>query len=45
MAKDAGARVIQVNPNPTALDEIADINLRTPAATALPTLVASLGLD
>jgi NAD-dependent deacetylase len=45
VAKQAGARVIQVNPNPTALDEIADINLRTPAATALPTLVASLGLD
>lgn len=45
VAKQAGARVIQVNPNPTALDEIADINLRAPAATALPTLVASLGLD
>jgi len=45
IAKRAGARVIQVNPNPTALDEIADLNLRTPAATALPTLVASFGLD
>jgi NAD-dependent protein deacetylase/lipoamidase len=44
IAKRAGARVIQVNPNPTSLDEIADLNLRTPAATALPTLVASLAL-
>jgi NAD-dependent deacetylase len=45
IAKRAGARVIQVNPNPTALDEIADLNLRLPAATALPTLVASLSAD
>lgn len=44
-AKRAGARVIQVNPNPTALDEIADLNLRSPAATALPTLVESLSRD
>ena len=45
IAKRAGARVIQVNPNPTALDEIADLNLRLPAAAALPTLVASLSAD
>lgn len=45
IAKRAGARVIQVNPNATALDEIADLNLRLPAATALPTLVASLSAD
>lgn len=45
VAKRAGARVIQVNPNPTALDEIADLNLRSPAATALPTLVESLSRD
>lgn len=45
VAKQAGARVIQVNPHPTALDEMADLNLRAPAATALPTLVASLGPD
>jgi len=45
VAKRAGARVIQVNPNPTALDEVADLNLRSPAATALPTLVDSLSRD
>lgn len=45
IAKRAGARVIQVNPNPTALDEIAGLNLRLPAATALPALVASLSAD
>jgi NAD-dependent deacetylase len=45
VAKRSGARVIQVNPSPTALDEIADINLRAPAATALPTLLASFGPD
>lgn len=41
-AKRAGATVIQVNPGSTALDEIADFNLRATAATALPALVEAL---
>jgi NAD-dependent deacetylase len=42
MAKRAGATVIQVNPNPTPLDSIADRNVRAPAAAALPALLAEL---
>jgi NAD-dependent deacetylase len=34
-----GATVVQVNPEPTALDRVADVNLRGPAAVVLPALV------
>jgi NAD-dependent deacetylase len=34
-----GATVVQVNPQPTALDRVADVNLRGPAAVVLPELV------
>ncbi|WP_430791942.1 SIR2 family NAD-dependent protein deacylase [Actinoplanes sp. G11-F43] len=34
-----GHTVIQVNPRPTPLDEVATLNLRGPAATLLPALV------
>ena len=43
IAKRAGAVVIQVNPNPTALDSIADRNVHAPAARALPALLAATG--
>ena len=39
VAARAGAVVIQVNPEPTALDGAATFNLRGPAATVLPELV------
>ena len=39
-AAEAGAKVVQVNPEPTALDAVADINLRGSAAQVLPDLVA-----
>ena len=42
VAKRAGATVIQVNPNATALDAIADMNVRASAAAALPELIAKL---
>jgi NAD-dependent deacetylase len=38
-AHDAGAIVVQVNPNTTDLDVIADFNLRGPAGVVLPALV------
>jgi NAD-dependent deacetylase len=41
VAARAGATVIQVNPQPTPLDEIAAINLRGPAAVILPELIAA----
>ncbi len=34
-----GATVIQVNPNPTALDELAAINLTGPSGNVLPRLL------
>jgi NAD-dependent deacetylase len=40
-AARAGATVIQINPQPTALDEVAAMNLRGSAATVLPGLVAA----
>lgn len=41
-----GATVVQVNPEPTALDRVADVNLRGPAAVVLPALVrAAWGLE
>jgi NAD-dependent deacetylase len=36
-----GAMVIQVNPQPTALDKIASLNIRGSAASVLPALVAA----
>jgi NAD-dependent deacetylase len=44
-AHRAGATVVQVNPNATALDSIADSNLRGTAATVLPALVRTLGSE
>jgi NAD-dependent deacetylase len=41
-ASAAGARVVEVNPNPTAVSARADHALRGPAGTALPALVAAL---
>jgi NAD-dependent deacetylase len=38
-AHRAGAKVVQVNPNPTDLDGIADFNVRGTAATVLPALL------
>lgn len=43
-AKDQGAQVIQINPNPTALDELCDINIRSTAAHVLPQIVEKLGI-
>ena len=40
LARRGGARVIVVDPNETAIDDIADACLRAPAAVALPTLLA-----
>lgn len=40
IAAEAGARVIQVNIDATALDAIADINLRGPSGVILPELLA-----
>jgi NAD-dependent deacetylase len=37
-AKRANATVVQINPNSTALDEVAHFNLRGPAAIVLPRL-------
>lgn len=39
MARDAGAKVIIVNPHPSDLDELADLCLRGTAATVLPLLL------
>jgi len=42
----AGARVIEVNPNPTDLSRLADVRLCGPAGTVLPDLLAALvGFD
>jgi len=38
-AKMSGARLIEVNPNETALTPLCDIILRAPAGTSLPLLV------
>ena len=38
IARDSGARVILVNPAPSALDDTADVLLRAPAAECLPGL-------
>jgi NAD-dependent deacetylase len=41
IAAGSGATVIQVNPEPTPLDRVCDINLRGAAGRVLPALVAS----
>lgn len=41
-AKRAGACVVQVNPNATALDDIADFNLRGSAARTLPRILEAV---
>ena len=38
-AGDAGARVIEVNPEPTALTPYADVSLRATAVEAVPAIV------
>jgi NAD-dependent deacetylase len=40
VAARSGATVVQINPEPTALDAVADVNLRGTAARILPDLVA-----
>jgi NAD-dependent deacetylase len=40
VAARAGATVVQINPEPTTLDALADVNLRGRAAEILPDLVA-----
>jgi len=40
VAARSGATVVQINPEPTALDAVADVNLRGTAAQVLPDLVA-----
>jgi len=40
VAARSGATVVQINPEPTALDAVADVNLRGTAARILPELVA-----
>lgn len=44
-AKDKGAVVVQINPNPTPIDEVSDYNIRMTAAQALPQIVEALNLD
>lgn len=39
-AHQSGARVVVINPEPTALDEVADLCLNEPAAVCLPSLLA-----
>jgi NAD-dependent deacetylase len=40
-AKSAGAAVVEINPHPTQLSDVADYVLRAPAGVALPALVAA----
>ena len=40
-ARAGGARVVEINPNPTPLSELADDTLRGASATVLPALVAA----
>lgn len=42
LAVDAGATVIQVNPNPTDMDNSVTFNIRRPAGAALPQLIADV---
>lgn len=45
MAKRAGAFLIEINPNETAISKIADVAVRGKAGEALPELVAALKSD
>ena len=40
IARRNGATIVEVNPNPTDLDDIADFRLRGPAAEILPRLLS-----
>lgn len=40
-AKRAGATIVEINPNPTPLSDVADYVLRGPAGVVLPALVAA----
>jgi NAD-dependent deacetylase len=40
-AKSAGATIVEINPNPTPLSDVADYVLRDPAGAVLPALVAA----
>lgn len=40
LARRSGARLVVVDPNETAIDDIADLCLRAPAAAALPAMLA-----
>lgn len=42
IARDAGAMVLQINPQETALDTVAHVNVRAPAAKVMPHLYAQL---
>ena len=42
MAKRRGAPLIEINPEPTPLSEIADVIVRAPAGVALPRIVELL---
>ena len=42
-AKEKGALVVQINPNATPIDAVADYNIRLPAAKALEYIVQALG--
>lgn len=42
-AKNKGAVIVQINPNPTPIDEVSDYLIRSTAATVLPQLVEALG--
>ncbi|WP_269901889.1 SIR2 family NAD-dependent protein deacylase [Paenalcaligenes faecalis] len=42
-AKEKGAVVVQINPNPTPIDQVSDYNIRMTAAQALPQIVEALG--
>ena len=44
-AAHRGATVIQVNPQPTKLDEFADFNLHHPAAEVFPAIVRACWRD
>lgn len=43
LAREAGARVIEINPVDSAVSALAHEHLRMPAATGIPALLASLG--
>ena len=43
IAKRHGAHVIEINPEISALSDVADVTLRAPGGEALPRLVAEVG--